>query len=71
MSTYENFDGQWHTEYMKKVKRMHDSELHFVIKDCKEALKAYPETSNCNRYLDEILYCQEEIKRREVKTYTV
>ena len=49
---------------MSKVKNMSGYQLHYVINDCKEALAANPDTPKSNQYLDEILYCQAEIKRR-------
>ena len=57
-------DSNWHSDYMSKVKNMSGYQLHYVINDCKEALTANPDTTKANQYLDEILYCQAEIKRR-------
>ena len=60
-------DSNWHNDYIKKVKNMSGYQLHYVINDCKEALAANPKmyADKWNQYLDEILYCQEEIKRRQ------
>ena len=56
--------SNWHNDYMSRVKNMSGYQLHYVINDCKEALAANPDTPKSNQYLDEILYCQAEIKRR-------
>lgn len=53
-----------HALYARKVKKMSDSELLFVIKDCREVLNAWPDTPNHGYYMDEIHYCHAEINRR-------
>ena len=53
-----------HAFYSKKVKKMSWEQLLFVIKDCQRVLKAWPETPNNGYYTDEILYCSDEIRRR-------
>tara|TARA_R100000781_G_C4068278_1_gene123560 strand:+ start:758 stop:952 length:195 start_codon:yes stop_codon:yes gene_type:complete len=57
-------NSNWHTDYLNKVKNMSGFQLHYVINDCKEVLQANPDTPKSNQYMDEILYCQAEIKRR-------
>jgi len=56
-----------HSAYMKKVKRMTEEELLWVIKDCQEVLKAWADHPNCGYYSDEICYCSTELNQRKVK----
>jgi hypothetical protein len=56
-----------HAMYARKVKKMTLSELEFVIKDCKEVLSIWPDHPNYSYYTDEILYCLDEINRRNKK----
>jgi hypothetical protein len=56
-----------HGAYMKKVKRMTEAELTFVAKDALEAANAFPEGENAGYYLDEALYCQQELAARSHK----
>ena len=56
-----------HTEYQKKVRKMDEASLRFVIKDCREALAALPESPNAGYYADEICYCGMELNRRRNK----
>lgn len=56
-----------HAAYMRKVKKMSDSELQFVIKDCREVLAVWPDHPNAGYYMDEICYCADEIRRRDGK----
>lgn len=53
-----------HSKYQKKVRKMTDASLKFVIKDCKEALEANPEGPKAGYYTDEIHYCAGELHRR-------
>ena len=53
-----------HAAYSRKAKKMSDSELRFVIKDCHEVLAAWPGHENENYYMDEICYCSDELRRR-------
>ena len=62
---YQRGNQMNHTEYPKRIKKHTVAQLHYVIKDCREALEAYPETDNASYYLDEILYCSQEIKNRQ------
>ena len=56
-----------HTEYPKRLKSKTDEQLHFIIKDAHEAIKANPdsEKSRNGYYEDEINYAQMELKRRK------
>ena len=53
-----------HAAYQRKVRRMSEAELQFVAKDANEAAAAFPEGPNVGYYLDEALYCQQELMRR-------
>ena len=61
-----------HKEYQKKVASLSVDELRFIIRDCKEAIAAFPENPKCGYYTDEIHYCtmqlnsiaQKEMNRR-------
>lgn len=53
-----------HRDYQKKARGMSDSELRFVIADCKAAMKAMPNGHKAGYYADEINYCCMETKRR-------
>jgi len=53
-----------HGAYMKKVRRMSVAELEFVAKDALEAANAFKDGENVGYYLDESLYCQQELARR-------
>tara|TARA_B100000475_G_scaffold199922_1_gene183185 strand:- start:290 stop:526 length:237 start_codon:yes stop_codon:yes gene_type:complete len=61
-------NGEWHTDYIAKTKIMDEQSLRFVIADCQEAINANPETPKAERYRDEILYCVQEMRRREAIT---
>ena len=53
-----------HNEYIKRTKRMQETELRYIIRDCREALEANPESGKAGHYADEISYCAMELKRR-------
>jgi hypothetical protein len=53
-----------HAVYMRKVKRMSPESLRWVIKDCREVFKVWPNHPNGGYYADEIGYCSDELKRR-------
>ena len=55
-----------HAAYMRKVKKMSDSELEYTIQDCREVIVAMPDGENAGYYMDEICYCADEIRRRDV-----
>ena len=69
-------NGQWHTDYIAKTKTMSEQSLRFVIADCKETLLLMKTSSllkskndpKAERYRDEILYCVQEMRRREAIT---
>jgi DNA modification methylase len=54
-----------HTEYMKKVKKLSEESLRYIIKDCREAMEALPENPKNGYYADEIHYCAMELFRRK------
>jgi len=53
-----------HSEYQKRVRRMDDEALKFVIADCNAVLDAWRGHPNAGYYLDEICYCGQELGRR-------
>tara|TARA_R110000772_G_C13135747_1_gene423404 strand:- start:470 stop:715 length:246 start_codon:yes stop_codon:yes gene_type:complete len=54
-----------HNEYIEKTKNLDGDTLLFIISDCRMALKAFEGCPNASYYLDEIIYCQMELGRRE------
>ena len=56
-----------HAGYAKKVKTLSEESLKFIIKDCKDAIKANPENPKVSHYTDEIHYCAMELKARQEK----
>jgi hypothetical protein len=54
-----------HAEYMKKVKKLSEAQLRFIIKDCNEAMDAMPDGENVGYYQDEIHYAAMELNRRK------
>jgi hypothetical protein len=56
-----------HTAYPKSLRAKPVESLHYIIQDCKAALKAYPEGRNAGYYSDEINYCVNELHRRKVQ----
>ena len=56
-----------HLEYPKKLKKLCDLALRFIIADCQEAIKAMPDNENCSFYADEICYCTTELFDRKMK----
>jgi len=53
-----------HAEYQASLKGKTVVQLRFIIADCREALKGWPNHPNAGYYLDEISYCGMELKRR-------
>ena len=53
-----------HEKYLKSLKKKSYAELVFIIEDCQEAIKAYPDNTKCGYYQDEICYASQEISRR-------
>jgi len=56
-----------HNKYPKSLRKLSDNMLRYIAKDCREAIKAYPENPNNGYYQDEINYIVSEIYRRESK----
>jgi len=54
-----------HGEYQTRTRNMSDSELRFVIADCKAAMEAMPNGHKVGYYADEINYSCTELKRRQ------
>lgn len=55
-----------HTQYPKSLKSKTVSQLLYIIKDCREALEAMPESPKAGYYADEIAYCSMELSERGV-----
>jgi len=53
-----------HAAYQKRVKSMTDEALQWTIKDASEAAAAMPSGRKVHYYLDEVLYCAAELRRR-------
>lgn len=53
-----------HTNYPKALKAKPDEALHFIIKDCREAIEANPGNEKAGYYADEISYCAMELHLR-------
>ncbi len=56
-----------HSEYQKRVRKMDDEALKFVLADCRAVLDAWKDHPNASYYLDEINYCGQELGRRAKK----
>lgn len=56
-----------HTEYQKKVKKLSEESLRFIIQDCREAIDALPNNPKNGYYMDEIHYCSMELAYRRAK----
>jgi hypothetical protein len=56
-----------HNAYPKSLKTKTVAELRYTIKDCREALEAYPDNPKAGYYQDEISYCGMELRRRQSK----
>ncbi len=72
---YNDNTGKWHSEYQAKLKARKedgsyvydDASLKYIIKDCNDALDAFPENPKAGQYADEIHYCATELRRRQGK----
>lgn len=53
-----------HKRYPAGLRRKSLAMLHYIIRDAREALEAFPDNPNAGYYLDEINYAAAEIKRR-------
>ena len=57
-----------HSKYQAKTKNMTDSELRYVIKDCRAVINLQKDFNpNCSYYADEIHYCAMELYNRKNK----
>ena len=56
-----------HTDYIKRVKKLDEAALRFIIKDCREAMSSMPDNPKNGYYQDEIHYCSMELNRRKKK----
>lgn len=56
-----------HKNYPKKLKSLDISALHYIIKDCQEAINAMPNNPKNGYYADEINYCLMELSNRKNK----
>ena len=54
-----------HTDYPKTLKHKTDSELRYIINDCKLALAVNPYGDKVGYYADEINYCCNELHKRK------
>jgi hypothetical protein len=53
-----------HAEYPRKLRTKTESELYYIVKDCKAAIAANPDNPNNGYYQDEINYvCNEQARR--------
>lgn len=64
MAAYKDNSGQWHTDYMAKVKTLSNESLRYTIEDCRNAMAAMPDSPKWGQYADEVHYCHMEINRR-------
>jgi hypothetical protein len=64
MAAYTDNSGQWHTQYMTKVKTLSNESLRYIIEDCRNAMAAMPDSPKWGQYADEVHYCHMEINRR-------
>jgi hypothetical protein len=53
-----------HAAYQRKVRKMSELSLKFIIKDATEAINANPDGPKAGYYADEINYCCDELHRR-------
>jgi hypothetical protein len=54
-----------HAAYQKRMKSKTVPELMFIIKDCKEAIAAFPGGYKAGYYADEIHYAAMELRKRQ------
>jgi len=55
-----------HAEYQIALTKKTSDQLVFIAKDAREAVKAMPDGENAGYYADEVHYCLQEIRRRQV-----
>jgi hypothetical protein len=63
--SYPYTDHRWHSAYQAVCKRRDNESLRYVIKDCRDAIRANPENPKCEQYWDEIHYCGMELHKRQ------
>lgn len=56
-----------HSEYPKKLKRLDEDSLRYIMNDAREAMQANPDGEKAGYYADEINYCADELARRKEK----
>lgn len=56
-----------HSNYQKKIKQYCEYSLRYIIKDCQEAIKSFPDNPKNGYYADEICYCSSELYNRKTK----
>ena len=54
-----------HAAYERKVRKLSEASLRYIIKDAGEAIKANPDGPKAGYYADEINYCASELNRRK------
>lgn len=59
-----------HAAYQKSLKKLSVMELNFTIQDANQVMAAWRDHPNGSYYSDEIIYCQQELKRRREKCKT-
>ena len=64
MTAHTDNSGQWHTQYMAKVKTLSNESLRYIIEDCRNAMTSMPGNPKWGQYADEVHYCHMEINRR-------
>jgi len=57
--------GQWHSNYKRECRNKTNDELIYIRLDCREAIRANPDSPKLQQYMDEINYCSEELFKRE------
>lgn len=57
---------QWHSEYQKLCRSRDPASLAYVARDCYDAFNANPDNPKCSQYMDESLYCMDELRRRGI-----
>lgn len=53
-----------HSEYPKRIRRLTDDCLRYILKDAGDAIRAMPDGANASYYADEICAASMELKAR-------
>lgn len=53
-----------HTAYQRRLRRLPDESLRYIMADAHETLQLQPDSPNAGYYQDEINYCGMELARR-------